>query len=166
MMKNEDGEKPVVIKSTSNKVGISINVGELLEALKNEAFNNEFKDKAPVFLHEASSEGKPEPLTAVYVCGSCDKLHLDAGYDDTAHHVLGKKSIIYQDYRNQEQQKFISRAELIDILERIQEKKKPVGICTTFDNGANPLTEVLKCSPECEAVHLITGYKSNAINEN
>ena len=157
---------PIIVISKSDRVGNYINVGELLEALKNEAFNNEFKEQAPVFIHEASPEGKPEPLTAVYTCGNCDKLHLEAGYDDTAHYVLNNKSVIYQDYRNQQQPKFISRSELMDILERIEDKKSPVGICTTFDDGANPLTEVLKCSPECEAVHLITGYKTNAIHEN
>jgi len=157
---------PIIIISKSNKIGSYVNVGELLEALNNEAFNTEFKDQAPVFIHQASPEGKPEPLTAVYSCGSCDKLHLEAGYDDTSHFVLNNKSVIYQDYRNQIPTKYVSRAELIELLEKMKDKKSPVGINTTLDEGINPLTEVLKCSPECEAVHLVTGYKTNAINEN
>jgi len=166
MNSNEDGGKSIRIKSTSDNYGSFINVGELLEGLNHESFNDEYKDEAPIFIHQLLNEENYEPLTTVLICGNCNKIHLESGYEDTSNYVLNSKSIVYQDYRKSENPKYISRAELIDILERIDDKKAPIGICSTFDEGSNPLTDVIKCSPECEAVHLLTGYRKKNINEN
>lgn len=156
----------IIIKKTSDKVGLIINAGELLQALSDKVFKNADFD-APILIHEASNKEDAvcEPLTAVFKCGSCDRLHLEAGWLDTSNIVLDAKSVIFQDYRDKEP-KFIQRNELIEILSTIDKKAK-VAISTQRDRKISPLTAVMKCSDECPSVHLTTGYElSNKLMHN
>ena len=154
----------ILLIDKSNTAGFSANVGELLKALKNKVFNNS-PDEAPIMVHQSTGDGEEaQPVTCVFKCGSCDKLHIESGWYDTANLVLTKDAVIYQDYRDRED-KYIQRSELIKILGRIDAHDK-IYICTTQDLSLAPLTIVMKCSDECPSVHLLSGYSVNSISAN
>lgn len=159
----------LILVDKSHTAGFSVKVGELLKALKDKAFK-ESPDEAPIFIHQTSGDENEEdmqPLTAVLFCGekTCQNLHLQAGWYDTANEVLSKNAVIFQDYRDRED-KYVIRKELIEILNSIQDKDTKVIICTTGDIGLTVLTTVLKCSEECPSVHLLGGYNSESYNPN
>lgn len=154
----------ITLVDKSKIAGLSVTVGELLNALNNKVFKNS-PDDAPVLIHQSSGQGEDaQPLTTVFKCGSCDKLHLESGWYDTAMTVLSKKAIVYQDYRDREDL-YIERKELISILSDINPEDKIV-IMTTGDEHLTNLTLVLKCSIECPSVHLLAGYSNNIYNQN
>lgn len=156
-----------ILVDKSHTAGFYVSAGELLKALKDKVFKNS-PDEAPVFIHQTSGiedyEVDSQPLTAVLFCGSCDKLHLQSGWYDTANEVLTKNAVIYQDYRDRED-RYIIRKELIEILTTIPKDTKII-IATTGDESLTILTTVLKCSDECPSVHLLGGYTNEAYNPN
>ncbi len=156
----------LVLVDKSHTAGFSVKVGELLKALKSKAFKDS-PDDAPIYIHQTTGENndnEQQPLTAVFYCGSCDKLHLQSGWYDTATEVLTKKAIIHQDYRDREDQ-YVIRKELIEILNFVNPEDK-IAICTTGDLSMTVLTTVLKCSEDCPSVHLLGGYTSDTYNPN
>ncbi len=156
----------LVLVDKSHTAGFSVNAGELLKALKNKAFKHS-PDEAPIFIHQTTGENndnEQQPLTAVFYCGSCDKLHLQSGWYDTATEVLTKKAIIHQDYRDRED-RYVIRKELIEILNFVNPEDK-IAICTTGDLSMTVLTTVLKCSDDCPSVHLLGGYTNDTYNPN
>lgn len=158
-----------ILVDKSHTAGFSVKVGELIKALKDKAFKDS-PDEAPIFIHQTSGDENEEdmqPLTAVLFCGekTCQNLHLQSGWYDTANEVLSKNAVIFQDYRDRED-KYVIRKELVEILNSIPNKDMKVIICTTGDIGLTVLTTVLKCSEECESVHLLGGYNSESYNPN
>jgi len=156
----------IILIDKSHTAGFYVNVGELIKVLKNKAFKNS-PDDAPVLIHQGDGRGDDmQPLTAVFKCGSfnCDKLHLQSGWYDVANETLGKKAIVYQDYRNEEDG-YVKRKELIDILSTINPLDK-VLIMTEGEQALHLLTTVLKCSEECPSVHLLSGYTNDVYNAN
>lgn len=158
-----------ILIDKSHTAGFSVKVGDLIKALKDKAFKDS-PDEAPIYIHQTSgieSGEDMQPLTAVLFCGSktCQHLHLQSGWYDTANEVLSKNAVIFQDYRDRED-KYVIRKELIEILNSIENKDTKVIICTTGDESLTVLTTVFKCSEECPSVHLIGGYNSESYNPN
>jgi len=136
-----------------------ITADELLSALKGEVFNTS-SEHAPVTIHAADVGGDLHLLKMVYKCGSCQTLHFEAGLVNPKDILIDERSIIYADYTHSPMS-YVSRMELIEILEKIIKKNgngKKIDIRTSDDNSTFPLTEVFKCSAKCPSVHLCTGY--------
>ena len=162
-------EQNLILIDKSHTAGFSVRVGELLKALKHKAFKDS-PDEAPIFIHQTTGDENEEDmqaLTAVFFCGekSCQNLHLQAGWYDTANEVLSKNAVIFQDYRDRED-RYVIRKELIEILNSIENKDTKVIICTTGDESLTVLTTVLKCSADCPSVHLLGGYTHETYNPN
>ena len=162
-------DETIIITDKTNTSGQMLDVGELLKALNHEAFDN---PEGLVLIHNIENqENDPLPITAVFMCGNCDKLHIDSGWGDTSDLIIDRNSIIYQDYRDDTHPETegitpetdevglsITKEELIEILETIN-KEIQVAISSPPNINLHPLTLVMKCCEMCPSVHLMSGYE-------
>ena len=141
-----------------------VNVGELLDVLKDKRFDGE----SPIVVH--SPDGTPRELVAVLKCGSegCNSPHLIAaplGAKEIKMKFSGKEEFLIRKNPDVVNGEFdvIENDELVAVLEKFG-KDERVAIRVDVDNPQNDetyyseLLSVLKCSPECPAIHLHGEY--------
>jgi len=155
-MKMNKDEQPIIAFSKNKSETDFINAGELLETLKGDVFNKS-PEQAPVVLHPIDEDCDIHLLKLIYKCGNCQTLHLEGGNIDIEDINWNEHSVVYADYSHSPIG-YVSRKELIEILEKIKDKNIKVDITTSDDDDKFPLTEIFKCSKHCPSVHLITGW--------
>ncbi len=158
------------VASKTKLFGETFNTKELLEALRNPAFNH---PEGPVVI---DGKDKTLQLTLIYVCSLCDKLHLVCGHSQEEiyethfdHEVKIFENIMHEEGYG------ITKFALIDILENLPEVM-PVCLQTygegfeekgdnLNDNPAYTLSEIYKCN-SCEAIHLSIFYEQHSHHTN
>lgn len=148
----------IIVKSKTKFYGECLNTFELLQALKSPVFESE---AAPVSI---KLEANYLPLTMVYLCDGCSKLHLVCGQLGEDEYI-GSKSSIHVLVDHTTDGKCVSKSELIEALECLFENHEVI-IENLGDPRNYPLTEVFKCHDKCPAVHLDCGYERNCIYPN
>lgn len=146
---------PVIkIISKAQVYGATLNTKELLEALKNKAF----KEDGEIMI-QAGDESAP--LTLVYKCTKCEKIHLFGGYTEKEvfNNMIDNCEKVYINYTYDEEQ-CVGRIELIEILETFKEPI-PLVMETVWEENNYTVTTVFKCSVSCPVVHLDCTYENN-----
>lgn len=167
----------IPIKQKNKVFGETFNVGELIEALKNEVFK---VDDAPVSIHTEDFFGdvvavyKRKNHEGVYILANNRKIYSedddneeDEGEDDmfifNTDEVSGSVKEIAETIYGL--QYIIEKKDLIEILNKL-DKKQRVMIETMADENAYTLTGVYKCSEGCPAIHLDSSYEEVNFNLN
>lgn len=146
-------EKPISAFEQEKKEFVTVD--DLLSALKGNVFSTS-SPQAPVIAHSVGENDEIHLLRIVYKCGSCDGLHFEAGDVNPDEIMINENSVIYADYTHS-QSGYVSRKDLIEILEKISSKGDgniKIKFRTTDVNNDFPLTGVFKCSAHCPSVHL------------
>jgi hypothetical protein len=144
-----------IIKSKARIFGECINTYELLAALKDPSFSNA---NGPVTINTKFGFGT---LSMVYMCSSCNKIHLVTGSIEEGEYFGEQPGIIiFADHTKDG--KVITKKELIEILERIDDLKD-VTLEHIGEGQTYTLTEIYKCNEHCPAVHLDCSYHSDCL---
>lgn len=135
--------------------GQTFKTKDLLEAIKNSLFT----DDAIINIH---TDRDSDSLTIVYKCKECNSLHLLAGELDyeTFNEISSDSEKVYSKNPltvNDKEEYYVSRGELVSILESIDEDI-PVTIGTLYNPNIFTLTGVYKCSEKCPAIHFTCFY--------
>jgi hypothetical protein len=140
--------------------GDTLTIQELLTALKNEAFTD---DEDCVTVTTEENHGM---ISAMYFCKSCNRLHIIANdYNEDKEPMFKETDIIelLNDVSSETIAKnvILSKKEVIEALEKVEDKSLGVTIETILDGTTYTLTRVLKCKSECTIPHLHSYYEEN-----
>jgi len=146
-----------ILISKARMYGDSINSRELLQALKNPIVGDE---GAPVTV---STRNCTEVLNMVVLCESCDSLHLICGKLSREQYEFAHtcyKIFAEHNYDGAG----VTVGELKRILSALPQTRE-ISL-THLEDGNYTLTEVYKCSPTCQAIHLDSSYEGDSILPN
>lgn len=147
----------IIVKSKTRVYGECLTTVELLQALKHKVFTN---TNASVQLFTLFTT---DFLKVVYLCPTCSSLHLSCGdFEDPAFQNKVSKINIYIDHSKDG--KYVTRQELIDLLERLNEVR-PICLENIQELKSFALTAVIKCD-SCDGVHLDCAYENDCLGLN
>lgn len=140
--------------------GKATTLKELLNGLKSNVFKKSPKD-SPVTL--STRNGGNEPLTTIYKCSDCDYIHFESGYFSSGYDA---GDVVYID-KSDKVGGYVSIGELIELIEQDMNDtlESEIAISCSDDTSTFPMTMLLKCSENCEAIHISSNI-SNIINPN
>jgi hypothetical protein len=150
-------EYPTLIKvaSKAKVFGDTFNNIELIEALKNQIF----EDDAAVIINSPDGDGGYD-VTAIFKCSGCNKLHISCADEESLYGTLTDAKVYLN--RVYEKKKSLTRREFLNVLESIPEI---IQVALDFDDDLYTLTNVSKC-PNCPAIHLDCNYDEHTHSQN